>query len=168
MAVTEPADLAYPGGNRNSEDTETTNEMAKRPGFPARKEDGTLVLIVDQMAVGTTKVLIDEHGNQYRDDQVNGVLVPAEAESVEELDESDVAPITAAEAGDQDSIDAAVEDVEGHEVQTEDFETTMDRFGASEPGETFQAPAGTAEEVEAAAQGLDNVEASPEDLSQSA
>lgn len=132
MAVTEPANLAYPGRNGDVPETAITNAAASEKGFPARTQEGNLVFIVKTEREGLQKVLVDADGNRYVDNGPSGTLVLFTTE----------------------------------ELTDEDFETTMSRFGASPPepnveshqlpnGEwTFEPPAETAAEVEAAAAGL--------------
>lgn len=42
-----------------------TNALIDQPGFPARKADGELVLIVDKKTTPAGDILIDADGNEY-------------------------------------------------------------------------------------------------------
>lgn len=75
MAVTEPANLAYPGRNGDVPETAITNAAASEKGFPARTQEGNLVFIVKTEREGLQKVLVDADGNRYVDNGPSGTLV---------------------------------------------------------------------------------------------
>jgi hypothetical protein len=120
MPATTSENLAFPGRNADTPETAVTNDPANE-GFPARVQSGELVFIVRTERDGLKKVLVDGDGNRYLDDGVAGYLKPYSEETVSDDDvDPDVEPtasdedaaqaITAAEAGDEDSLAAAADD----------------------------------------------------------
>ena len=102
MPATTSENLAFPGRNRDTEDTPITNDPANE-GFPARVQSGELVFIVRTERDGLKKVLVDADGNKYLDDGVAGYLKPYSEETVSD---DDVDPDVEPTASDEDAAQA--------------------------------------------------------------
>lgn len=83
MPATTSENLAFPGRNRDTEDTPITNDPSNQ-GFPAKTQNGELVFIVRQERDGLKKVLVTADGTKYLDDGVAGFLKPYSEEVIED------------------------------------------------------------------------------------
>lgn len=83
MPATTSENLAFPGRNRDTEDTPITNDPSNE-GFPAKTQNGELVFIVRTERDGLKKVLVTADGTKYLDDGVAGYLKPYSEEVIED------------------------------------------------------------------------------------
>lgn len=134
MPATEPGSLNNTSWNGDVEETAITNDPANK-GFPARTQAGDLVFIVKQKRVnGILKLMIDQDGNQWIDNGVEGSLVPFP--TLEE--ETVVAEMTEETVEDSDVVDVDdVEQIEGY-VITEDAAGVIEAATAATGGETIE------------------------------
>lgn len=86
MSATKPGDIANTSWDGDTEKTEITNAAAGQPGYPAETVTGETVFIVKKKQSGQDgQILVDDAGNEYRDNGYGKLVEVDEIQPDEDL-----------------------------------------------------------------------------------